>query len=54
MISKTKYTVLIITNIIRKLEDRDWISNLVRMTLEELPEPKPKKRKIPTKPIGKV
>ena len=29
-----------------KLEDRDWISNLVRITLNELPEPKPKKRKI--------
>ncbi|MBT3751504.1 MAG: TfoX/Sxy family protein [Bacteroidetes bacterium] len=28
-----------------KLEDRDWISELVRLTLKELPEPKPKKRK---------
>ena len=28
-----------------KLEDRDWISNLVRITLKELPEPKPKKKK---------
>ena len=29
-----------------KLDDREWISNLVRITLEELPESKPKKRKI--------
>ena len=28
-----------------KLEDRDWISELVRLTLKELPEPKPKKSK---------
>ena len=28
-----------------KLEDRDWISELVRITVKELPEPKPKKRK---------
>ena len=28
-----------------KLEDRDWISNLVRITVKELPEPKPKKRR---------
>ncbi|MDA3779684.1 MAG: TfoX/Sxy family protein [Bacteroidales bacterium] len=28
-----------------KLEDREWISNLVRNTVKELPEPKPKKRK---------
>ena len=28
-----------------KLEDRDWISELVRLTLKEIPEPKPKKRK---------
>ncbi len=26
-----------------QLEDRDWISNLVRITAEELPEPKQKK-----------
>ena len=26
-------------------EDRDWISDLVRITAEELPEPKPKKKK---------
>ena len=25
-----------------KLEDRDWISNLVRITVKELPEPKKK------------
>lgn len=28
-----------------KLEDRDWLSELVRITIKELPEPKPKKRK---------
>ena len=28
-----------------KLEDREWISNLVRITVSELPEPKPKKKK---------
>ena len=28
-----------------KLENRDWISELVRITVKELPEPKPKKRK---------
>jgi len=29
-----------------KLEDRDWISNLVRITVKELPESKPRKKKI--------
>ncbi len=28
-----------------KLEDRDWLSQLVRISLKELPEPKPKKKK---------
>jgi len=28
-----------------KIEDRDWISNLVRITVKELPEPKAKKKK---------
>ena len=28
-----------------KIEDRDWLSELVRITLKELPEPKPKKKK---------
>lgn len=28
-----------------KLEDRKWLSNLVRITLKELPEPKPRKKK---------
>ena len=28
-----------------KVEDREWISDLVRITVRELPEPKPKKRK---------
>lgn len=28
-----------------KLEDREWVSNLIRITYQELPEPKPKKKK---------
>ena len=28
-----------------KIEDRDWLSELVRITVKELPEPKPKKKK---------
>lgn len=28
-----------------QLEDSDWLSELVRLTVEELPEPKPKKKK---------
>jgi TfoX/Sxy family transcriptional regulator of competence genes len=28
-----------------KLEDRDWLKKLVSLTLKELPEPKPKKKK---------
>jgi TfoX/Sxy family transcriptional regulator of competence genes len=28
-----------------KFEDREWISNLIRITVNELPEPKPKKKK---------
>ena len=32
-----------------RLEDRDWISELVRVTAEELPEPKPKKKKRKTR-----
>ncbi len=28
-----------------KLEDRDWLGKLVRVTVGELPEPKPKKKK---------
>ena len=27
-----------------QLEDKDWISHLIRLTEKELPEPKPKKR----------
>ncbi len=27
-----------------QIEDKDWISNLVRITEKELPEPKPKKK----------
>jgi TfoX/Sxy family transcriptional regulator of competence genes len=29
-----------------KIEDREWLSNLIRITTKELPEPKPKKKKI--------
>ena len=28
-----------------KIDDREWISNLVRITVKELPEPKVKKKK---------
>ncbi len=28
-----------------KLEDRDWLKKLVNLTVNELPEPKPKKKK---------
>lgn len=28
-----------------RFEDREWFSELVRLTLSELPEPKPKKKK---------
>ena len=28
-----------------KVEDSDWLSELVRITVKELPEPKPKKKK---------
>jgi len=28
-----------------KIEDREWMSNLIRITTKELPEPKPKKKK---------
>lgn len=28
-----------------KIEDSDWLSELVRISLKELPEPKPKKKK---------
>lgn len=28
-----------------KLEDADWLKELIQVTVEELPEPKPKKRK---------
>ena len=28
-----------------KLEDKDWLSELVRVSIEELPVPKPKKKK---------
>jgi TfoX/Sxy family transcriptional regulator of competence genes len=28
-----------------KLEDKEWLSELVRISLKELPEPKPRKKK---------
>jgi len=28
-----------------KIEDREWLSELVRVTVKELPDPKPKKKK---------
>ena len=28
-----------------KIEDREWLSDLVRITVKELPEPKPRKKK---------
>ena len=28
-----------------KLEDREWLSQLVRISVEELPEPRPKQKK---------
>jgi TfoX/Sxy family transcriptional regulator of competence genes len=28
-----------------KLDDRDWLKKLVRITVKELPEPKPKRKK---------
>ena len=34
-----------------QLEDREWISKLVRITVKELPEPKPRKRKSKKKSI---
>lgn len=32
--------------LIENLENSDWLSELVRITVKELPDPKPKKRKI--------
>ncbi|HPO49995.1 MAG TPA: TfoX/Sxy family protein [Spirochaetota bacterium] len=29
-----------------KIDDREWISKLIRITADELPEPKPKKKKL--------
>jgi hypothetical protein len=29
-----------------RFEDRQWFSNLIRVTARELPEPKPKRKKI--------
>ncbi len=31
--------------LIENFEEREWISNLIRITVNELPEPKPKKKK---------
>jgi TfoX/Sxy family transcriptional regulator of competence genes len=32
--------------LIENLDDREWLSELVRITVKELPEPKPKKKKV--------
>jgi len=32
-----------------KLDDREWLRNLVKITVNELPEPKPKKSKLKDK-----
>jgi TfoX/Sxy family transcriptional regulator of competence genes len=37
-----------------KFEDREWISNLIRITVNELPAPKPKKRKVLKKNEPKI
>ena len=31
--------------LIEDIDDRDWFSQLIRVTVAELPEPKPKKKK---------
>jgi len=41
--AKTKILSFLIED---QLEDREWLSELVRITLPELPDPKPKKKKI--------
>ncbi|OGF47750.1 MAG: competence protein TfoX, partial [Candidatus Firestonebacteria bacterium RIFOXYA2_FULL_40_8] len=33
-----------------KIDDREWMSNLIRITAKELPEPKPKKEKTKNRP----
>lgn len=35
-----------------QLEDREWLSQLIRITEKELPKPKPKKKKTPKKKTG--
>jgi TfoX/Sxy family transcriptional regulator of competence genes len=38
-----------------KIDDREWVGNLIRITVKELPESKPKKKKMGTShrpPIG--
>jgi TfoX/Sxy family transcriptional regulator of competence genes len=40
---KTKIPSLLIED---QLEDREWLSTLVRITIAELPDPKPKKKKV--------
>jgi TfoX/Sxy family transcriptional regulator of competence genes len=32
--------------LIENLDDREWLAELVRITVKELPEPKPKKKKV--------
>ena len=43
---KTKIPSLLIED---QLEDREWLSELVRITIVELPDPKPKKKKLKAK-----
>jgi len=40
--AKTKILSFLIED---QLEDREWLSELVRITIPELPDPKPKKKK---------
>ena len=43
---KTKILSFLIED---QLEDREWLSTLVRITIAELPEPEPKKKKLKVK-----
>ena len=43
---KTKILSFLIED---QLEDREWLSTLVRITIAELPEPEPKKKKLKAK-----
>jgi len=43
---KTKILSFLIED---QLEDREWLSTLIRITVAELPEPEPKKKKLKAK-----